>query len=125
PTLRSFASLQEVDTDVLEEIRQRCPNHRTRAQHLHAMVELGMNYGPAFSAVAEVWRGEGEALARLEHPAGLGESSARVHPAVLDACLQVTAAAVPERKDVAMLPAGIGHVVWYEVAERITYCHAQ
>src|SRR5260370_38604362 len=61
----------------------------------------GLIYGPAFQGVAEVWAGENEALGRIVAPAAivteLGEY--RIHPALLDACLQVTHATVPDQLD--------------------------
>ncbi|MGA8363603.1 MAG: SDR family NAD(P)-dependent oxidoreductase, partial [Solirubrobacteraceae bacterium] len=58
------------------------------------MTEIGFDYGPAFACVRGVWRSEGETFAELslsEHEraqaAGFG-----LHPALLDAGLQVIAA---------------------------------
>ena len=49
----------------------------------------GLHYGPAFQRVAEVWRGEGEALARLSLP---DEADLyRLHPALLDGAFQTLA----------------------------------
>ena len=60
--------------------------------------EHGLHYGPAFQGVAEAWASAGEALGRIEAPesvaAELGDYC--LHPAILDACLQVTLAAVPK-----------------------------
>ncbi len=57
------------------------------------LADRGLNYGPAFQRLAEVWRGEGEALARLEPIDGAGQY--RLHPAVLDGAFQSLAAALP------------------------------
>ncbi|HYI00108.1 type I polyketide synthase, partial [Hyalangium sp.] len=77
-----------------ELIRKRCPTAVTAAQHYEQARARGMAYGPAFQCVEEVWRGDGEALGRIQLPAALvAESQAyRFHPALLDACLQVASA---------------------------------
>ena len=55
----------------------------------------GNAWGPRFRGIAEVWRGEREAIARLAVPAALGDlSDRRAHPAMLDSAVQVLAAAV-------------------------------
>ncbi|XXY48825.1 SDR family NAD(P)-dependent oxidoreductase [Sorangium sp. So ce269] len=64
----------------------------------HGMAERGLEYGPAFRTVMELRRSPGEAIARV----ALGEEEASqadrfgLHPALLDGCFQVLAAAAPE-----------------------------
>ena len=57
----------------------------------------GSQYGPCFRAVRELERRDGEALGRLSVPAGVRDELARyqIHPAVLDACFHLLAAAFP------------------------------
>jgi acyl transferase domain-containing protein/acyl carrier protein/protein-L-isoaspartate O-methyltransferase len=64
-------------------------------EHLRAR---GLDFGPAFRGIERVWRGNREALAEIRIPGLLlGQTRAyRIHPAVLDACLQVLGAAWPE-----------------------------
>jgi phthiocerol/phenolphthiocerol synthesis type-I polyketide synthase C len=89
----------------------------------------GLIYGPAFRGVAEVWAGENEALGRIVAPAAivteLGEY--RIHPALLDACLQVTLAAIPDQLDegarVVFVPSKAERIRFYGGAERIAWCH--
>ncbi len=58
----------------------------------------GLRYGSAFQGVLHLRRREGEALGRLRLPTELELDSAsyRVHPGLLDAALQVLAAALPQ-----------------------------
>lgn len=59
--------------------------------------ESGLQYGPAFQGVKGLWRRDGVALGQVELPGTL-ESEAKtywIHPALLDACIQVMAAALP------------------------------
>jgi myxalamid-type polyketide synthase MxaE and MxaD len=57
----------------------------------------GLSFGPTFRGVARLWRGEGEALGRIETAASIAAAGDPyiVHPAYLDACLQPLAAALP------------------------------
>ena len=56
----------------------------------------GLELGPAFRGVRQVDRIDGEAIARIELPAEVAsEASYRMHPLLLDACVQVIAAAAP------------------------------
>ena len=51
--------------------------------------DIGLYYGPAFRGIERVWRGEREALARIETPEHLRAEVEQYgfHPAMLDACL--------------------------------------
>src|SRR5205085_990677 len=56
----------------------------------------GLEYGPAFRNVEQLWCGDGEALGRVRVPESLLADGAEfhTHPAVLDACFQVLFGAV-------------------------------
>ncbi|WP_460110342.1 SDR family NAD(P)-dependent oxidoreductase [Streptomyces sp. YKOK-J1] len=74
---------------------------------------LGLCYGPAFRGVRSVvGTGDGELLARLSLPAGARDTADPypVHPALLDAALQVTAALGPAGRR-ALLPVAVGRCV--------------
>ncbi|MFF8950930.1 SDR family NAD(P)-dependent oxidoreductase [Streptomyces sp. NPDC014940] len=71
---------------------------------------LGLGYGPAFQGVrSAVVTGDGELLARLSLPADARDPADPypVHPALLDAALQVTAALGPAGRR-ALLPVAVG-----------------
>jgi NADPH:quinone reductase-like Zn-dependent oxidoreductase/aryl carrier-like protein len=55
------------------------------------MDSRGQAYGPAFRGIAEIARAGSEVFARVELPAGVDGDAARmlVHPALVDACLQL------------------------------------
>ena len=76
-SLRADAGLQPVDRE-----------------HVYEQLALtGLKYGPAFQAIAALWRRPGAALARLEcrAPAGGVTPNYRLYPALLDAAFQTTA----------------------------------
>ena len=52
-----------------------------------------VTYGPAFRGVQAIWAGSGEALAEVVLVDGSAEAGLDVHPAQLDGCFQVLAAA--------------------------------
>ncbi|WP_018385948.1 type I polyketide synthase [Wenjunlia vitaminophila] len=82
--------------DPLDEVRERCRDAVEAAEHYAALDGAGLGYGPAFQGVEQLWRGSGEALARLRDRTELttDRGAYLVHPAVLDSALQVLAAAL-------------------------------
>lgn len=83
--------------DSPEEIRARCLEAISAAEHYRIMAEHGLQYGPTFQCVEQIWRRDGEAVGQLRLPQDLGptDNAYHVHPALLDACLQVLSAALP------------------------------
>jgi NAD(P)-dependent dehydrogenase (short-subunit alcohol dehydrogenase family)/acyl carrier protein len=92
------------------------------------MEQRGLLYGPSFQAVTEIWRGAGEALARLQLPTLLvpEQKSYRIHPALLDAGLQIIAAADAPAADAdaSYLPVGIGALRVHGRPPAQLWCHA-
>ena len=99
------------------QIQERCAESVSAAEHYQAMRQHGLEYGPRFQGIEQIWRRDGEALARVRLPDELRADAAahRVHPALLDACFQVLAAALPrgaeaEDRATAYLPVSVAHV---------------
>ena len=88
-------------TASVEAIRGRMGKRVDGGELYRRFAAHGLIYGPAFRGVAEVWAGKNEALGRIVAPAviatELGEY--RIHPALLDACLQITLATIPDQPD--------------------------
>ncbi len=59
---------------------------------------LGIAYGPAFQGLQGLWSGNGEAVGEVVLDGALKRRGLDLHPALLDGCLQVMAAALPERE---------------------------
>ncbi|GHF69741.1 hypothetical protein GCM10018790_54530 [Kitasatospora xanthocidica] len=106
----------------------------THGEHLDGpdcyrrLAERGYDYGPAFQAVAEVWAGPGQALARIRPTAGLGPDAAghHLHPVLLDACFQTlltTTLHAPEGGSV-RLPVSIEEVRLDEIGDRPLWARA-
>ncbi|MDC0721165.1 type I polyketide synthase [Nannocystis bainbridge] len=82
---------------------------------LYARLDAGgSGFGPAFRGVDRLWRGDGSLLASVQAPPGLPpDAVAAMHPAVLDACVHVLAAAalLPDAAPVALVGGGIDRVI--------------
>jgi thioester reductase-like protein len=113
----------------LDELRQRVVLPCSVATHYQQMRAKGLDHGPAFQGVRELWAGPGEALGRVRLAAELDATGYTVHPACLDACLQVTLAALTheDTADENWLPVGassvrirqpLGEVAWSYVKLR-------
>jgi acyl transferase domain-containing protein/acyl-CoA synthetase (AMP-forming)/AMP-acid ligase II/acyl carrier protein len=104
----------------LDEIRARCPQRKTAAELYASLKKAALEYGPSFQGVQQLWCGNREALGEVRVPPALDSLSRTngksdgywIHPALLDSCLQVLAAALPEdrtgssRKKI-YLPSGV------------------
>ncbi|MDI3287042.1 type I polyketide synthase [Polyangium sp. 15x6] len=84
----------EARTLVPDAIKTRCTRKLSAAEHYEALDARDMHYGPSFQGVDAIWCRDGEALGRVRLPEQLDADDA-IHPALLDACLQVIAAALP------------------------------
>lgn len=78
----------------MEPIRREFPAQFSGEEFYRTLLQRGVYYGPDFRAVERVWAKENESLGQLSMPAVIQYDAAlyRMHPAFLDACLQVLAA---------------------------------
>jgi acyl transferase domain-containing protein/acyl carrier protein len=89
---------------------ERCPTELPGTAHYARMEERRIQYGPAFQGVKRIWVGAGEVLGQVRLPEAAGHTAAyQIHPALLDACFQVCAALVGERRD-SLVPVRIDRV---------------
>ncbi|MEM8808095.1 MAG: MupA/Atu3671 family FMN-dependent luciferase-like monooxygenase, partial [Cyanobacteria bacterium P01_G01_bin.38] len=81
----------------LDEIQGRCYQTVTGADFYQRLQAQGVELGISFRGIVQLWRGEREALGKICLPASLVSEVAGygVHPALLDACLQVFFATIP------------------------------
>lgn len=84
---------QSTDSVKLTEIWDRCPIDVPRDDCYRLFHERGLDYGPAFQGIDQMWRGQGECLARIQVPAQVRQAGP-LHPATVDACLHVLLGAV-------------------------------
>jgi acyl transferase domain-containing protein len=102
--LRSHGILQRIAADAatpetisVAGLQERSTIHRDAQEHYGRTAKSGLQYGPTFQLVQEVWVGDGESLCRLRTDVKDGEQDA-IHPAILDACFQVMAHIRPEQE---------------------------
>lgn len=81
----------------LGEIAARCLNEVGIDILYSGLWDRGLHFGPIFRGIEKLQYRDGEALGEVQLPAQYAAAGEpyRIHPALLDACLQVAAAAVP------------------------------
>jgi acyl transferase domain-containing protein/acyl carrier protein len=96
------------------------------AQSLYAALsEMGLDYGPAFRGLVELWSGEGEALGRVRLPEAAGAVAGyRLHPALLDACFHVLAGALRGGDKASWMPVEVGSLRMLQRPLGELFCHA-
>ncbi|NEP49754.1 MAG: SDR family NAD(P)-dependent oxidoreductase, partial [Moorea sp. SIO3C2] len=102
----------------LEQYWDKCHQSIEVEQHYQRYRTLGIDYGSTFQGIQQVWRGENQAIAKLELPQALLSQipDYQIHPALLDAALQVIIHALPEISDQqTYLPVGVDQ---FKVNER-------
>ena len=89
-------------------IRFQCPRS-IKAEWLYdSYATLGLDYGPAFRVVEELWVGEGQILARLRLPDAAKEGSHVLHPSLMDGAFHAALGLFEqEEKLTAALPVGL------------------
>ncbi len=115
----------------LKDIQDRCKECIAGADHYRTMESHGLSYGPAFQAVQQIWRRDGEALSQLQLPATLMPMCEvyQIHPVLLDASFQIVAAASPvspegQGGEQVFLPAQVGSLRVYQQPGIQLWCHA-
>ncbi len=114
-----------------EEIRARCEKTISGEELYEAMRERGLQYGPGFQGVEQVWRRDGEAVGRLRLTQTVASQAGayRIHPALLDSCFQVLAAALPEQdaetsEEDVYLPVGLSRLRLHDIPGDGLWSHA-
>jgi acyl transferase domain-containing protein/acyl carrier protein len=112
-----------------EELMVRCQETVAGADLYERLRERGLEYGPGFRGVEQLWRRDGEALGRLRLTEAVAtqKSGHKIHPALLDACFQVLAAALPEvsaEGNELYLPVGLGMLRLHDLPDAELWVHA-
>ncbi|NOX38147.1 MAG: amino acid adenylation domain-containing protein [Calditrichaeota bacterium] len=115
----------------LNALRQACTEEVPAGAHFERLRTHGLEYGPAFQGIQNVWRCDGQALAQVEVPPSVnGElKDYFIHPALLDACFQTLSDAIPTAQgdsngSVLYLPAGIDRIEVYQQPGEQVWSHA-
>jgi acyl transferase domain-containing protein/acyl carrier protein len=80
----------------LEALRGRCSEKLSVDAYYQGFRDAGVEYGPSFRGIEELWQGDGEALGQVRLPDAVADQGAayHLHPSLLDACLQTAGAAL-------------------------------
>lgn len=70
-----------------KDVQARCQQTLTVADLYDRLDKLGLEYGPSFRGIRELYLGQHEALTKVRLPDGLANTQYVMHPAFLDACL--------------------------------------
>ena len=88
--------------------------------------EQGLNYGPSFRTIQQLWRQSGSALSQICLLEGDLEAPYSLHPALLDGCFQTIGAAVQvDVSDGTYLPVGLERLHCYRPLGRSGWCSVQ
>ncbi|XYI02620.1 non-ribosomal peptide synthase/polyketide synthase [Sorangium sp. So ce1128] len=127
-TLALGAAARPREAEPLDDIRERCKELRRGPEHHEAMRSRGLEYGPSFQGILGIARRDGEALAEVRLPDEIASSASayRIHPALLDACLQALIAALPQGGGAeTFLPTGFDRVRLFERPGAQVHCHVR
>jgi acyl transferase domain-containing protein len=96
----------------LDALRARCADAVDVDETYARLAAAGLDYGAAFRGLRALWRGDGEAVARVAKRAEDASDGYGIHPALLDAALHsVAAVASAETSEGPWLPFEIGRGV--------------
>ncbi len=109
----------------LQDAQNRCNESSSIDEHYRQIQENGLDFGAGFRGLEQIWRGDGETLGFVRLPDDLANDAGRyhIHPALLDACLQVLTAALPN--DALYLPVSLDNIQIFETPGTMLWSHAQ
>lgn len=128
-----FAVLAPTGANAVEplaQVRDRCPGFVSHAEHYSGFAQRNFEFGDAFRAVMEAWRGKSEAVGKIGTPGVLADDRLNYyfHPAILDACLQVFAVGLPSglaNVDDTYLPIAVGRYSLYQLPGERLWSHVR
>jgi acyl transferase domain-containing protein/acyl-CoA synthetase (AMP-forming)/AMP-acid ligase II/acyl carrier protein/NAD(P)-dependent dehydrogenase (short-subunit alcohol dehydrogenase family) len=109
----------------LETLKLKFREKRSVEQFYQRYSEIGINYGPGFQAIRELWAGEESALSKIALPEALADGF-QLHPVLLDAAFHTLAAAIPASPNGnAYLPVSIERFHFYRVPRKEVWSYVQ
>ncbi len=100
---------QTGSVDTIEHLKERMPRSVSRGDFYAFVGSRGMDFGPSFRTLHELWSSDTESLGHIQEPNDHeGASSGYgMHPAVLDGCFQAVATILPNDSERLYLPVRI------------------
>jgi acyl transferase domain-containing protein len=122
--LRGGAVAREDAT--LDVARARCTSPADPAELLQVLLRRGVSLGEPFQVVRSCAVGEDEVLGELElTPEGAKEAGAyRMHPMLIDGCLQLLTPLLAREEDSLFLPVGVTRIALHRRVGPRCRCHA-
>ncbi|MFC6669071.1 beta-ketoacyl synthase N-terminal-like domain-containing protein [Marinobacterium aestuariivivens] len=124
----AFDSQQQLD---LAALKAGAEGRLSGEQHYQLARAVGLEYGPDFQGVADVWTSGLGALAKLELPGSVASELERhvLHPGILDACFQVLVgiftARSGEHQQSALIPVRVDRLRVYGDCRGISHFSAE
>ncbi len=97
------------------------------ATYYQTLSEQGLNYGPNFQTIQQLWQKDGQALSQIRLAEGSSTNkSYSLHPALLDGCFQTIGAAVQaDLTQGTYLPIGLDRLQFYSPMHQSGWCAVQ
>jgi acyl transferase domain-containing protein/SAM-dependent methyltransferase len=129
--LKRIEAPRPLGSEAIAAVQSRCKTVVSGEEFYEAFRTAGLSYDDCFRGVTQIFCGKHEALGRVETPTVLLDTLAsyQLHPAVLDACVQVTRAALYVETEfdpsVLYLPVKVGRVQVYKGASLTLWSHCR
>ena len=101
---------------------QNCPLPWPRDDFYRTMGRVGIELGPEFRWLEQIWTGEGRALARLR---SADAAEAGLAPGLIDSCFQLVAAVLLRGEARAYVPVGIDCLYYFGRRGGPLWCHVR
>ena len=116
------------DREDLNALASRCSEGVSSADYYRGLRGREIDIDPPLQAIEQLWRSAGEAVARVRLPDALVPEAGQcyVHPVLLDACIHLTGAAVPNLGNrEAYLPVELKRLRFYRRPDVCLWNHIQ
>ncbi len=110
----------------IEQIRSRCPREVEMEAQYERLRVFGVEFGPSFRGVSQLAAGTRESIGRIALAEALRSTATGygIHPALLDAGLQVLAAAMADDVEATYLPIGLDSLTFFGPVPSELWSHA-
>ena len=108
----------EPNAPQLNSLQQAFKNQQNVSQHYYQCQQRDINYGDRFQGIKQLWSKQNEALGEIKLPHNLIDNQQYLlHPALLDACLQILFTALPSQLQTnTYIPIGLEALHLYQSA---------
>ena len=119
----------QTKTIELKKYQSECSIPQEIEQHYQQCQQKGISYGSSFQGIKKLWKGNSQAIAEISLPQEIAAEVAdyKIHPALLDAGLQIIFHALPQQhqnNQQTYLPVGVEKYQIYKTAGLTLWAHA-